>query len=247
MLLACGGAAPLEPSSSSVRGEEQPCDPHEGTPLAVPDFLAQLVPEDARAACPDVERSIAGHGEGVPFPPTATMTVEEIEQACAQTAPECRAHCRGLLEAEVALRLYRRVQRGAYTLHGNFGQEACRERVASAPDVATGAEAHAIWRCMLEPIPERIELRLTMTTDDDGVRRIDDVVAAGSFAPSGTHPVELGLVREGTGCGTSTATWTLRGHPPGTGDECEEYDRHVCMAMCGQVECAFVRQFVPPP
>lgn len=230
VLAACGSTQTID--------EEMPCDLHDGSILAVPDFLPEPPPRE----CAQIPR--APEPGGIPFPLDPTATDADLQRECAQLSEECQTHCVALLRAEVALRLYRRVARGAYRLQGNFGQEQCSRLVSNAADQVRGAAAREIWNCLADPIPDRIDVELTVRTDPLGTRRIEGVTVRGAFSMS--HPVlELGFVEEDVGCGRREAAWRLHDHPPGDGGECVESRNQICEAICSDGGCLYVPRRVP--
>lgn len=238
---------------------DRPCDPAGSAPLAVPDFFAETMGRldgATRASC--LLLRVPRGGDGVVFPPPVEMTADQIASACTRAPSGCAPVCEAALRAEVALRLYRRVDNGVdRVLRVSDADPRCGDLIAATPDTLDGAAARALWACLHEPLPERVQLTLTLATETDGYRRVVDVDVRADFVPRRAGEAmgrvhRLGLVTQYQGCGVATPTWTLAGQDLSAAgsvdDSCQEYGEYHCQAYCQDdqnTSCSFARMVAP--
>jgi hypothetical protein len=261
-LSGCGGSTDnwVDPMPVDAREQMGRCDPHEGPPRYVPDFVAESfgrIDATERKAC-WLQRVARGQN-GVVFPPPAAWTAEDIASACAVTQPECAAVCEAALSAEVALRLFRRVQEGSSRVYSASSiTPTCGSLIAAAPDTLEGDRARELWACLGAPLPERVEATMTLANDASGTRRVVDLRVRAAFVPthvqaSPSQVHELVTVEVDYGCDIVKPRLTLVGadgpRPSLLDDVCTEFQDDQCQAYCADPEgtqCSFVRVRVAP-
>jgi hypothetical protein len=250
------------PVLDEVRQPMGRCDPHEGPPEPMPDFVAETFGRLDATTTPGrcFWDGVARGPSGVTFPPSADWTASEISGACAVAPRECAAVCEAAVAAEVALRLFRRIQEGSHRVHAaSSADRQCGGHLVDArEDALDGDAARALWACLGVPLPERVETTLTLATDPSGVRRVRDLRVRAAFAPEGAQGPssrvhELHTVLVGSGCDIVRPRLSLVGleapQPGFLDDVCSEFQSEHCQVRCPDemaTRCRFVKVQTAP-